>query len=159
VVRGKQPSSFGVNYPAAAEHGGVLFRDPAATEHRAVLLLGHPAATKDGAVLLLDRPAAAEHGAVLVLGDPAAAEHGAVLFGHPAAAQHRALRLGQRERVISAVAGSEIAFADRGRHQLTGICDPWPVFAVTGTLAVLAGPAVADGSGGEQQDRHEEGEP
>ena len=30
------------------------------------------------------------------------------------------------------VAGSEIAFADRGRYQLTGISDLWPVFAVTG---------------------------
>jgi len=34
--------------------------------------------------------------------------------------------------VSDLVAGSEIAFADRGRHQLTGISDPWPVFAVTG---------------------------
>ena len=36
-------------------------------------------------------------------------------------------------RIVSdLVAGSEIAFADRGRYQLTGISDPWPVFAVTG---------------------------
>jgi class 3 adenylate cyclase len=35
--------------------------------------------------------------------------------------------------VSDLVAGSEIAFADRGRHQLTGISDPWPVFAVAGT--------------------------
>ncbi len=35
--------------------------------------------------------------------------------------------------VTDLVAGSEIAFADRGRHQLTGVSDPWPVFAVAGT--------------------------
>ncbi len=34
--------------------------------------------------------------------------------------------------VSDLVAGSEIAFADRGRYQLTGISDLWPVFAVTG---------------------------
>lgn len=34
--------------------------------------------------------------------------------------------------VSDLVAGSEIAFADRGRYQLTGISDPWSVFAVTG---------------------------
>ena len=35
--------------------------------------------------------------------------------------------------VSDLVAGSEIAFANRGRHQLTGISDPWPVFAVAST--------------------------
>lgn len=35
--------------------------------------------------------------------------------------------------VSDLVAGSEIAFAYHGRHQLTGISDPWPVFAVAGT--------------------------
>ncbi len=34
--------------------------------------------------------------------------------------------------VSDLVAGSEIAFAYRGSHQLTGISEPWPVFAVTG---------------------------
>ena len=34
--------------------------------------------------------------------------------------------------VSDLVAGSEIAFADRGRYQLAGISDPWPVFPVTG---------------------------
>jgi class 3 adenylate cyclase len=40
--------------------------------------------------------------------------------------------------VSDLVAGSEIGFAYRGRHRLTGISDPWPVFAVTGTSAALA---------------------
>jgi len=39
--------------------------------------------------------------------------------------------------VSDLVAGSEIAFAFRGRHRLTGISEPWPVFAVTGTPAAL----------------------
>ena len=41
--------------------------------------------------------------------------------------------------VSDLVAGSEIAFAFRGRHRLTGISEPWPVFAVTGTPAALTG--------------------
>ena len=34
--------------------------------------------------------------------------------------------------VSNLVAGSEIAFADRGRYRLTRTSDLWPVFAVTG---------------------------
>ncbi len=30
------------------------------------------------------------------------------------------------------VAGSGIAFADRGNHELSGISDLWPLFAVAG---------------------------
>jgi hypothetical protein len=31
------------------------------------------------------------------------------------------------------VLGSRITFADKGRHELKGVPDPWPVLAVRGT--------------------------
>jgi class 3 adenylate cyclase len=33
------------------------------------------------------------------------------------------------------VLGAGISFADRGAHELSGIPDPWPLFAVTGLAA------------------------
>jgi hypothetical protein len=43
--------------------------------------------------------------------------------------------------VTDLVAGSGISFTDRGTHQLPGIPDQWPVFAVGGGPPADPGPA------------------